>query len=62
LIPKRLHKAEQQNQVLLQCDLQDYSFISSQQKWASDTAKIALVGICDQMETSTDLMEMLLAG
>jgi hypothetical protein len=58
LTPKRLHKAEQQNQVLLQCDLQDYSFISSQQKWASDTAKIALVGICDQMETSTDLMEI----
>ena len=58
LTPKGIRQAEMQNQILRHYDLRKYRFISSPQQRAVETARIALLGICDAIETSVDLMEI----
>ena len=58
LTAKGICQAELQNQILRQYDLRRHRFISSPQQRAVETAKIALLGICDAIETSVDLMEI----
>ena len=58
LTAKGIGQAELQNQILRQYDLRRHRFISSPQQRAVETAKIALLGICDAIETSVDLMEI----